>query len=402
MKKRARPNLAVFGPYSIRVRVVENNDAVLVIWREHGLRRQVSYPKTANGRRDAIAYARGYAEARQSGTKTSPRITVRALWEAYQLDEFPALRDRSKQLYAEAWQRFEDYAGRHFIADDLDVPMMSGLRRALEKRLSTNTIRQTVNQVKRVYAFGQRASIINTNRAHLYKFKVAKDDRKESPAEYRRDEAKKIMAQLDPEKATQWRAFVALSLCINQGVRQRSALNLKWADVNLQAGTVTWVKQFSKTGEEFTQPLRPGTIHALEVARRWQDRQEIRSPWVLPAGSSKSTRATYSPQTLWAAVRAAEDAAGIAHKPYRAAHGFRRMLAGDIAKLTGNPMLALQSIGDRDPKQLERYVKKRADQMADAFRELDRQESTESYTEAGNDAAITENGAIEGVAEDVE
>lgn len=396
MKK--RKTLHSYGSHKYRVRVVEDADGVMVVWREHGLRRQNSFPKTPNGRKEAAAWAQSFADARtHRNVQQSPRITIRALWEAYKGSEFSALRDRSKALYTEAWNRFELVAGKNFIADDLDVALMGSVRGALERQgLRVNTVRQTMHQVKRVYAFGERADLINRNKAHLYVFKVAKDAQPESPAEYRKDEATKILAQFDPNKGSQWRPFVALSLCILQGVRQRSVLNLKWADVDFEAGTVKWVKQFSKTGEEFTQPLRPGARAALEVARHWHARDEVRSPWVLPSGSTLSKRETYSIQSLWAALMRAEKAAGVEHKPYRGGHGFRRMLAGDVAEITGNAMLGLQSIGDRDPKQLGRYVKKRDDQMSDAFRALDAQDLKEGHTEGGNQTATTAENAQPG------
>ena len=43
------------------------------------------------------------------------------------------------------------------------------------------------------------------------------------------------------------------------------------------------------------------------------------------------------------------------------------MLAGDVLEATGDPLLALQAIGDADARQAQRYLKKRDDRTRKAF-----------------------------------
>ena len=120
------------------------------------------------------------------------------------------------------------------------------------------------------------------------------------------------------------------------------------------------------------QPLRQGTIAALTVARDHRAREEYAGPWIFPPVSAKSAQETYSQQSFWGAIRAAETRASIPHRRGRAAHGLRRLLAGEVNALTGDPVLALHAIGDTDVRQAQRYLKQREDRVRDAFAELDR------------------------------
>ena len=95
-------------------------------------------------------------------------------------------------------------------------------------------------------AWAERNELITRNRLRLFRFRVSKDERVESPAEYRDDDVVKILAALDPKLRTQWRPFVALAVCGAQGVRQHAVLHLKWDDV--QGDTVTWQKSWDKLG----------------------------------------------------------------------------------------------------------------------------------------------------------
>ena len=129
------------------------------------------------------------------------------------------------------------------------------------------------------------------------------------------------------------------------------------------------------------QPLRRATVQALRVARDWARRENVKSDYVLygPAisvarkgGPRAAGERPYTIQSFWKALTNAEDRAGVTHRPMRGGHGFRRMVVGDLAALTGDTLLALRSVGDRDPKRAEEYRKDRLDDVKQAFRALDR------------------------------
>jgi hypothetical protein len=98
-------------------------------------------------------------------------------------------------------------------------------------------------------------------------------------------------------------------------------------------------------------------------------RQDVQSPFVL-----YGTRGvpSYTIQSLWKAIRRAEEKAGIPHRPQRAGYGVQRMVVGDLATATGNVMPALRAVGDQDARMAKHYLKDRDDEMRRAFRARDR------------------------------
>lgn len=377
-----RRTLIAYGPKRRTVRVFLEGDLCRVQWREHGRLMTKSWPDTTAGRQEARAWARGFADARESaGTAKKPRTTLRGLWEAYSAAEFPHLRERTQRIYAECWQHFELRFGRTMLADDAKPEMFDLLRAELSRKgWKVNTIRMLTRSVKTVFAFGERRELIARNRLASWRFKLAKEDRPTSPAEYRREDFDRLLAELNPEKRTQWRAHVVLALVGFQGVRQKAALHLQWSDVDLDEKRIRWRAKWDKMGRDWQQPLRVGTVRALEVAKAWHERLGLKSPWVLPADRKTNKEPVYSAQSFWWLLRAVERRAGIPHLPWRAAHGFRRMVAGDVAEITGNAMIGLRSIGDTDMRQADSYLKNREDVTAGAFDRLDSETSNRNQT----------------------
>lgn len=386
-----RTTLKVFGPKRAHVRVFREGDLVRVQWREHGRLITKSWAATATGKAEALAFAKGFALSRVEHAAPAARLTLRELWTRYAEAEFPSLRVRSQQLYAAAWRRFELFAGRDTIADDVALDTAARYRRDLERvGLAVSTTHRSITVVKVVFAWGERHELVTRNRFRLYRFKVAKDKRPLPVPEYRAADFAKIIAQFNPKFSSQWKPFVALTLCARQGARQNAVLHLQWSDL---AGweeesppgeaRVTWRGVWSKTGEEWTQPLRADAIAAVRVAASWRAENGDGGPWVFPSGSSLSKRDTYSIQSLWQALQRAEKAAGITKVRQRGGHSLRRMLAGDVTVETGNPMLGLQAIGDRDPRQAARYIQRRDDQLRQAFTSLDEKLAAVKDTEEG-------------------
>lgn len=386
-----RKTIARFGARRHTVRVFQESDGALVRvqWRRDGRLQTRSYPNTRAGQTEAKAFARGLAES--GGAKHATRRTLRDIWTAYADDQFPHLRERSRRLYREYWTHWESMWGRAFVAEDTSRVMMTEFRKALDARsLSPTTVGETIRTVRRVYRWAESAELIARNRVEGYRYRVAKERRSEGPGEYRADEFARLLAAFRPALASQWRPYVALALCGFQGARQRSVLHLRWEDIDFTARTVTWRAQWDKLARERVQPLRDGSIAALEIAAARRD-----GPWIFHAGSTKSRQPTYSAQSLWAALRAAEDRAGIAHLKRRAAHGLRRQLAGEVNAITGDATLALQAIGDTDIRMATRYIKRRDDRIEAAFRELDAGLVEHNHHRTVTDAGSTDAGATE-------
>ncbi len=107
----------MFGPSrgGVRVLVERGGELVRVQWYDDGIRRVKSWPNTRDGRAEAKAWGRGFAEARTLGPRpTAPRLTLRQLWERYFEAEFPHLRPKTQTNYREHWSRWELFLGRDF------------------------------------------------------------------------------------------------------------------------------------------------------------------------------------------------------------------------------------------------------------------------------------------------
>lgn len=365
-----RVTIAEYGAKRKKIRVFTEGELVRVTFRVRGKLKTQSWPNTAKGKAEAKAYAKGVDEARIPTTKPA-NLTIGGLWEKY-IAANDHLRPKSVKLYTEYYSRWIAMWGDDFLVEDTTLDMVNQFRIALKKQgLMTSTIRQTIRTVKMVYTWGELNELLDRNKIHLYKFKVSRDEKKESPAEYSGDETAKFMAALDPKSATQWRAWVALTICGNQGVRQNAALHLKWDDVDEELGVMTWASEWDKMGREWTQPIRAATREALRVAREWRDKNKYTGPWVLPAGSTKNVGDVYTIQSLWAALKGAETRSGVTRLKRRGGHGLRRRVAGDVNAATGDPALALLAIGDTDLRQANTYLKKRDERVKGAFDQLD-------------------------------
>ena len=159
---------------------------------------------------------------------------------------------------------------------------------------------------------------------------------------------------------------MAIGLLGIYGNRQNEILQLQWSwidgdQVNIPASVV-------KTGEDRVLALFPLTRGILDVAKRWRETLGYQGKYILftgqPAGGRhQSKRGHYSIQTLTNQLHRAGERAGVPYIKGRAGHGLRRGLVGDLADESGDVMLALQAIGDRDVRMASRYRVRRNDKV---------------------------------------
>jgi hypothetical protein len=119
-------------------------------------------------------------------------------------------------------------------------------------------------------------------------------------------------------------------------------------------------------GHEREQPMTAMAREALYVALGWSQRDTAQSGWVFFTPTQKKRDRgdmTYHISSFWRMLCNAERAAGITHIKQRAAHGLRRMAAGNALEITKTPIEAMQWIGDKDLTQAKRYLKERAGRM---------------------------------------
>jgi integrase len=389
-----RRRLATFGARGQLVRLyVEERGGVkryVVQYGPKGARKQESFAYNKAGKAEAEAFFNAFGKELEAPAKRAP-LTNRELWTAYITAEGEHLRQRSVRLYADSWRTWEQFAGAHNIAEATTVLQIAEFRKALDAQgLATATVYNVIRNIRIVFNWGERMELLDRNRWHLYVFKVAKERRTKPRAEYRSDEFLRIWGALDPSTRGQWRAWVAIGLLGIYGNRQNEILNLQWSWITGDAVRIP--SEYVKTGEEGTLTLFPLTRQVLDVARDWAGKEGYSGPHVLFPGRSHNREPHYTIQSLTAALHAAERRAGVEQIRWRAGHGFRRGLVGDLVDATGDVTLALQAIRDRDIRMATRYRVRRNDRIDEAVRGRAERLVPEGATKVQPSAPGNENG----------
>lgn len=355
------------------VRVYEEGGRVKVQWSEAGLRTYRTYGATAPGRSEARRFAVGVYD-RLTAPRVVSRLTTRHLWVRYTESAFATLRPRTQQLYASRWRRWELFIGATTIAEDVPTEAVARFASELRKRHPVTQVMGFIRVVKIVYNWGDQLEVLQRNRIGRYRFKRGKDEQVNDPPEYRTPDWEAILRALGGgQEGRQWKAWAAVMLAGSQGERINAALHLQWADVDWAGGRICWRAATNKQGRERWQPMTYEAYAALLTARWWADhratdphvarsRRIAPGAFVLP-GAGAHTDRPYTYQAAHQQLREAETAARVPHLKWRGFHGFRKMVAGNVAADTRDPWLALQWIGDSDPKRAKEYVKLRDDRM---------------------------------------
>jgi len=366
------------GRYGVRGRSVTlwiEGKRIVAQWREKGVRRQESWPDTRTNRRYARDWAEAFAEERARPPQARAPVTTEALWRSYAEAEFPHLRPRSQRLYTDYWRYWLVFVGPHTVAEDLGVQTVQEFRAALEKRgLGVATQRKAVDVVRLVYNWGKRTKHLAVNEVRDYVFKVAKDARPVPVPEYRSDEHGALCGALPLDRATTWRAGLALRLCGYTGTRVNAVVHLRWEDVSVDVPgeeAVTWRAPWDKMGVARVQPLRAPAAAALRTVRTlWH--AEAAEGWVFPPATAKSRHPTYTAQAVIAAVHRAEREAGVPSILGRASHSLRRMHFNDVLSVEGDISAAMGAIGDRDFRVAAGYRRTRDDRLRDHYDRMDK------------------------------
>ena len=135
-----------------------------------------------------------------------------------------------------------------------------------------------------------------------------------------------------------WRFRVALVLAHETGHRIGAIRQLRWSDIDLEAGVIRWCAEHEKTGYEHRTPVTAEALAVLEKARR--KNPGIGDAPVLPAPKDPSTCVSYSWTSDW--WQKAQELAGLEPKRGRGWHSLRRKFASD---LMDQPLKVLCELG---------------------------------------------------------
>lgn len=385
--KKKRKVLFTAGAHGDRVRAVVDTteDRVVVYFRDADrVERKRKFRTTKEGRAEAVAFAQGWHAERERMIAESKRasvpapITVGQLWDAFRAAEFSenageGLRKATQTSYEQHFKRFMVFVGKHTAAEAIKVPKLAEMRK--EERdagRALNQTRQTMNVVRIVFRWGIENELLAHSPLAVMRWKTRKDAPKPlAPDEYTTEEFEKLLAAVDKDDTRQWRVWVFLMLVGHYGQRANAVLHLRWRDIDVANDTITWPARYQKQGVDLVRPLLWEAWSALLVAKAQRERvatfrklKHHQNPlasaarldeadWVLFAERDKAQPMSY--QSMHYHLQQAEARAKVAHKPYRMAHGFRRMVVGNVIEATGDRMLGLEVVGDKDPKVLVSY-----------------------------------------------
>ena len=362
------------------------------------------YPLTVAGRSMARAFVRGWHEEKQAlaaaattarQAKEEPPLLTHELWARFSASELSHLRGATILSYRYHWGRWEAFIGRDTLAPSVTVEHCNRFRSAARTAgASLNQARQTLQIVRGVYRWAVGAQLLVDRGVLAFRWKRGKDDpRPLEPAEYSAAEFERLLLALDRNDARQWRAWVFLMLAGHHGQRARAVLHLRWKDIDLARGVIVWPAQYQKQGLDLEQPILWETIAAMQTAEAWRatastyrvrahhkstlsgaDRLAM-ADWLLFAERDKARPMSYT--SLHYHLIHAEQRAKVPHLDYRAAHGFRRMVVGEIGERSGDRMLGLEYVGDQDVKMLKSYDRRRQSRIdgASSFAESVRKPS---------------------------
>lgn len=371
-----------------RVRVVKltvkGEAMVRVQWKEGDRRKSQAFPDTRKGTVEAKAYASAKSDklAARVSVAAFDHVTVRALFEKHINAKVDSWRPRSLETKKYRWGAFELFVGKHTPAHLVTREQMDEFKRAMvNNRHSVNQVKLYIENAKAVFRWGVDRDLIPPTKVATYKIEFGRDAKLQvvQMAEYTQEEREKILAQLNPRSANQWRAWALTQLFALCGPRQNAARYLEWSDVTLDgpgSGRIRWRSETDKMGTERVQPLPAPVAEAMWVALGWRQFDGYTGRFVFYGARKKSLDSDrpYGFQAYGHALHGAERRAGIPHLKYRASHAFRRGISGDIYDLTGSEHQAAEWIGDKSVKVVKKHYllerRKRQEAMAKLVGEM--------------------------------
>ena len=408
------------GTDRVRALVDSRRDRCEVKYRDGNLVTRVrTFANTKEGRAEAEAWAVSYFNTRKAERARKASIaagttpdkeptTIAELWREYsESPAFTGLRPSTRENYTARFRLWmADMTAGAIVNETTMLDIDRFQVNATKAGLVLNTVRQVLNVVRIVYNWGQSRRLISTNDMALHRWKQPKDLPQGvvagyEPGEFSPVEMDLMISKLSPQRADQWRGWVALMLARHHGQRANALRHIRVEDFRFTDNVLHWDKKWQKQGRDVHQPITWAAYSAYLTAMYWRDREahaqaerlagaRIRgpkgqfqhdpnvprptlttedSPWLIFAQRDKSKPVSYS--SLHHHLMVAEGRAGMKHEKYKALHGMRRGRVGEVIDKSGDRLLGLEAVGDTDIKMLKSYDKRRQDRIDSAFAETE-------------------------------
>ena len=336
-------------------------------WREDGRRltRSLGHREWVRAKRQADEFAAGFVGPDLNGkAEAGPEpVTLGRLLDIYGEEVTPAKGEGTRKYDRTALEMFGRFFGRDRKPATLsqrDWDRFIRARRAgtvgpSGRSVSDRTIERDLRLLLAVLNWAARsrdeagARLLDSN--PLKGLRVPRDKNPTravlSQAEY--DAMLQVSADID------WRFRVALVLAHETGHRIGAIRQLRWSDIDNEAGVIRWRAEHEKTGFEHRTPVTAEALGVLEEARK-ENRRSGDAP-VLPAPRDSARSMSYGVARYW--WKRAERLAGLERKRGRGWHSLRRKFASD---LMDQPLKVLCELGGWRTAQTVLQCYQRADE----------------------------------------
>ena len=363
-----------WGRNRVRVFPDPKTSLIQIEWREGGRRltRSLKHGDWDRAKHQADQFAAGYMapEIEGGAQPEAEPLTLEKLFDIYSEEVTPTKGERSQRYDGVATKMFLGFLGRDRKPETLsqrDWDRFIRDRRAgrigpSAKPVSNRTIEYDLRFLLAVLNWASRSRdeegrlLLDSNPLRGLKVPKEKNPTRVVLTQAEYEALLRVSWEMD------WRFRVALVIAHETGHRIGAICQLRWSDVDVEAGVIRWRAEHEKTGYEHRTPVTAEVLQVLEEARK-------RNPGIgdiplLPAPKEPSKCVTRWLLRNW--WRKAEALAGLEPKRGRGWHSLRRKFASD---LMDQPLKILCELGGWKTARtvLQCYQKADQDQLRKAL-----------------------------------
>lgn len=319
-----------------------------------------SFERLTDARKWAAATESAIRQGRHFETSEAKKRTVSDLIKAYRADVLPRLRSASaREVHLQWW----DAALGPYLLADVRPALLLDTRKALfdkpspRGKVGQSTVNRYCSTLSHAFSWAMKERQWVTDNPF---FKIANLKEPEGVIRFLSDEERAALLEAAEAKSPDLHAIIVLAL--STGARRNEILGLKWSEVDLKAGLLTFAR--TKIGSVRRVPV---TGKALELLKGIAAERKLKDPsgLVFP-GKTQATKD--KPLAIENIFRAALKDAAIENFRF---HDLRHSAASYLV-MAGVPMPTVAEIlGHRDLKMTQRYSHLSRAHVSEAVGKLD-------------------------------
>ncbi len=366
-RRRRSYSAGEWGRNRVRVFPDPKTGLIQIEWRDDGRRlsRSLKHRDWARAKRqaDEVAAGRTPSELQDKAQAEPEPLTLKTLFDIYGDEVTPTKGELSRRHDRAAMRMFLEFFGsdrKPATLSQRDWDRFVRERRSGKvgpsgQSVSDRTIERDLKFLLAVFNWAANSRDEQGHRLlESNPLRGLKTPKEKNPTRVLLTEAE-YEALLEVSLAMDWRFRVALVLAHETGHRIGAIRQLRWSDIDLEAGVIRWRAEHEKTGYEHRTPVSAETLAALEEARR--KNPGIGDAPLLPAPKDPLTcMSCWLTRNWW---EKAQELAGLEPKRGRGWHSLRRKFASD---LMDQPLKVLCELGGWKTAQTVLQCYQRADE----------------------------------------